>query len=58
MYLLEIKGIISKIILLKYGADKYMRKKSQKRDISEIINTLIIQMKILGQFYQSKENPY
>lgn len=42
MYLLEIKGIISKIILLKYGADKYMRKKSQKRDISEIINTLII----------------
>lgn len=42
MFLLEIKGIISKIILLKYGADKYMRKKSQKRDISEIINTLII----------------
>lgn len=42
MYLLEIKGIISKIILLKYGADKYMRKKSQKRDISGIINTLII----------------
>ncbi len=46
MFLLEIKGIISKIILLKYGADKYKRKRSQKRDISEIINTLIIQMKI------------
>lgn len=58
MFLTKLMLLRKTIMIIGFGAEKFMNKKNQKKDTIEIINTQSKQMSTKNLSYWLRENPY